>query len=106
MGIKYGRSRPIDMSAMSQQLQIIEGIENISFIPETQSPAEPIAGKDLPAGSSHLKALLRILGALLLSPLLLAIASVGFLIVLADFCWFRLREIRYGHPEPKGLWEF
>jgi hypothetical protein len=99
MGIKYGRSRPIDMSAMSQQLQIGE---DIVPIPETQR----IAGKDLPASSSPLKALLRILGALLLSPLLMVIALAGFLVVLADFCWFRLREIRYGHPQPKGLWEF
>jgi hypothetical protein len=95
------------MSAMSQQLQIGEDIEDTAHIPETQPPAaELIAGKDLHASSSHLNALLKILGALLLSPLLLVIALVGFLIVLADFCWFRLREIRYGHPQPKGLWEF
>jgi hypothetical protein len=37
---------------------------------------------------------------------LLTIALAGFLVVLADYTWFRAKEIRYGHPEPKGLWEF
>ena len=94
------------MSAMSQQLQIGEDIEDRVPLPETPLPAELIAGKDLTGSSSPLKALLKILAALLLFPLLLIIASVGFLVVLADFSWFRLREIRYGHPQPKGLWEF
>jgi hypothetical protein len=31
---------------------------------------------------------------------------LGFLVVVADFAWFRLRDLRDGHPEPKGLWEF
>jgi hypothetical protein len=85
------------MSAMSQQLQIGE---DIVPIPVTQL----LTRKD--AGSNPFKTLLRILGTLLVSPLLLVVAVGGFLIVLADFTWFRLREIRYGHPQPKGLWEF
>jgi hypothetical protein len=87
------------MSAMSQQLQIGE---DIVPIPVTQ----PLTRKDLHTGSNPFKTLLRILGTLLVSPLLLVVAVGGFLIVLADFTWFRLREIRYGHPQPKGLWEF
>jgi hypothetical protein len=87
------------MSAMSQQLQIGE---DIVPIPVTQ----PLTRQDLDAGSNPLKTLLRMLGTLLVSPLLLVIALVGFVVVLADFTWFRLREIRYGHPQPKGLWEF
>jgi hypothetical protein len=87
------------MSAMSQQLQIGE---DIVPIPVTQ----PLTRKDLHAASNPFKTLLRILGTLLVSPLLLVVAVGGFLIVLADFTWFRLREIRYGHPQPKGLWEF
>ena len=87
------------MSAMSQQLQIGE---DIVPIPVTQ----PLTRQDPHAGSNPLKTLLRILGTLLVSPLLLVVAVGGFLIVLADFTWFRLREIRYGHPQPKGLWEF
>jgi hypothetical protein len=87
------------MSVMSQQLQIGE---DIVPIPESQ----PIAGKDLSAGLYPFKTALKILATLLLAPLLLVVALAGFLVVLADFCWFRLREIRYGHPEPKGLWEF
>jgi hypothetical protein len=43
---------------------------------------------------------------LLLSPLLVLLAMLGFLVVVADFAWFRLRDLRDGHPEPKGLWEF
>jgi hypothetical protein len=87
------------MSVMLQQFEIGE---DIVPIPESQ----PLAGDDLSADSHPVKAALRILATLLLAPLLLTVAIAGFLVVLADFCWFRLREIRYGHPEPKGLWEF
>ena len=87
------------MSAMSQQLPIGE---DIVPIPEIQ----PLAAKEPPAASHPFQTALKMLAAFLLSPVLLLIALLGFLVVLADFCWFRLREIRYGHPHPKGLWEF
>jgi hypothetical protein len=87
------------MSAMSQQLQIGE---NTVPTPER----EPLVDNDLPAASRPFKAVLKLLAALLLAPLLLAIALVGFIVVLADFAWFRLRGVHYGHPAPKGLWEF
>jgi hypothetical protein len=84
---------------MSQQIHL--GEDPVP-IPETQPPA----GDDLDAPAHPFKTLLRILGTLLLAPLLLIVALVSFLVVLADFTWFRLRELRYGHPQPKGLWEF
>jgi hypothetical protein len=87
------------MSVMSQQLQFGE---NTLPIPEI----EPVVGKHVPASSHPFQSALKIVATLLLTPLLLIIALAGFLIVLADFTWFRLKEIRYGHPEPKGLWEF
>jgi hypothetical protein len=87
------------MSAMSHQLQIGEDIVSI---PETQ----PLAGQDLAAHPHPFKTTLKLLATLLLSPLFLIVALAGFLVVLADFTWFRAREFRYGHPEPKGLWEF
>jgi hypothetical protein len=37
---------------------------------------------------------------------LLIAAILSFVVVLADFAFFRLRDRRNGHPEPKGLWEF
>jgi hypothetical protein len=87
------------MSAMSQQLQIGE---DIVPVPEL----EPKADNDRAVGSHPVKATVRMLATLLLVPFLLAVALLGFLVVLADFTWFRLRETRYGHPHPKGLWEF
>ena len=87
------------MSAMPQQLQIGEN--------RVLPPAiEPLIGDDLPAASNPVKVAFKVLAALLLAPLLLAITLVGFVIVLADFAWFRLRQFRSGPPEPKGLWEF
>jgi hypothetical protein len=67
---------------------------------------ESVSGDDLPSDSHPTKVAFKSLSALLLAPLLLAITVVGFVVVLADFAWFRLRELRSGHPEPKGLWEF
>ncbi len=87
------------MSVLFQQFEIGEDI--VPFL-----EAQPIAGKELRDGSHPFKAALKILATLLLSPVLLTIALAGFLVVLADFTWFRAKEIRYGHPEPKGLWEF
>jgi hypothetical protein len=84
---------------MSQQLQIGE---DIVPIPESKL----IVGKDLAAVAHPFNTALKIVATLLLAPFLLPIAFLGFLVVLADFCWFRLRELRYGHPQPKGLWEF
>jgi hypothetical protein len=55
---------------------------------------------------SRLKTPLRLLAGLLLSPVLLLVGIFGFLVVLSDFAFFRLRDLRHGHPHPKGLWEF
>jgi len=87
------------MSTMSQPIQTVEDI--VPF-----SDPRPAVGTKSPAGLSRLKAPLRMLTGLLLSPLLVLLAMLGFLVVVADFAWFRLRDLRDGHPEPKGLWEF
>jgi hypothetical protein len=65
-----------------------------------------MTGNDLQS-TSYLSSLpLKTAASLLLLPLLLAIALIFFIVVFADFLCFRLNEIRHGHPQPKGLWEF
>jgi hypothetical protein len=76
---------------------------------DTVSPSEaqPTVSADDPLGGfNHLKTPLRMLVGLLVSPLLFLAALLSFLAVLTDFAFFRLRNLRDGHPEPKGLWEF
>jgi len=87
------------MSTMSQPIQ---SVEDIVPLPS----ARPTPGSNRPSGFSRLKTPLRLLAGLLLSPLLLLVAIFGFLVVLSDFAFFRLRDLRHGHPHPKGLWEF
>jgi len=87
------------MSTMSQPIQSVEDIAPLS-------DALPIPGSNWAASFSRLKAPLRLFTGLLLSPVLLFVAMLGFLVVLADFAWFRLQDLRDGHPHPKGLWEF
>ena len=53
-----------------------------------------------------LRTLLKTAASLLLLPLLLALSLISFLLVFADFLCFRLQDLRQGHPQPKGLWEF
>jgi hypothetical protein len=87
------------MSTMSQTIQTVEDV--LPF------PApRPTVDREKSAGLSRLKAPLRMLTGLLLAPVFLLLAMLGFLVVLADFAWFRLRDIRDGHPVAKGLWEF
>jgi hypothetical protein len=87
------------MSTMSQPIQTVEDI--VPF-----SDARPTVGSKGSPSLSRLKRPLRMLASLCLSPLLILLAMLGFLVVVADFAWFRLRDLRDGHPEPKGLWEF
>jgi hypothetical protein len=86
------------MSTMSQPIQTVE---DIVPLPDTR-PLVDSTTTDL----SRLKRPLRMLSGLLLFPVLVLLATLGFLVVVADFAWFRLRDLRDGHPEPKGLWEF
>ena len=67
---------------------------------------EPFDSNDVLCGIRRLLFSLRMLAALMVAPLLLFVAILGFLAVLADFGLFRLRDLRAGHPGPKGLWEF
>jgi hypothetical protein len=53
-----------------------------------------------------LRTLLKTAASLLLLPLLLALSLISFTLVFADFLCFRLQDLRQGHPQPKGLWEF
>ena len=87
------------MSTMSQPIQTVE---DIVPLPD----ARPIVDSATTTGLSRLKRPLRMLSGLLLSPLLVLLAMLGFLVVVADFAWFRLRDHRKGHPPAKGLWEF
>ncbi len=87
------------MSTMSQPIQTVE--DRVPLF-----DARRTVGTKIAADFSRLKAPLRILAGLFLFPVLLLLAMLGFLVVLADFAWFRLRNIRDGHPLPKGLWEF
>jgi hypothetical protein len=87
------------MSTMSQPIQTVEDLVPPSDVRQT-------VGHKIVADFSRLKGPLRMLTGLLLTPLLVLLAMLGFLVVLADFACFRLRDLRDGHPEPKGLWEF
>ncbi len=87
------------MSTMSQPIQSADDIVPLS-------DARPTARSNRMADFSRLKTPLRLLAGLLLSPLLVLVAMFGFLVVLSDFAFFRLRDLRHGHPHPKGLWEF
>jgi len=87
------------MGTMSQPIQTVEDIVPLSDHQRT-------IGSKIIADFRRLKTPLRLLTALFLSPLLLIVAILGFLVVVADFAWFRLRDVRDGHPQPKGLWEF
>jgi hypothetical protein len=84
---------------MSQPIQTVEDIVPVSN-------AASSADTKVTSGHNSLNAPLRALAGLLLSPLLLVVATFGFLVVLADFAFFRLQDLRNGHPQPKGLWEF
>jgi len=87
------------MSTMSQPIQTVEDIVPLSNAPST-------ANTQPTAGLNSLKAPLRMLAGLLLSPLLVLVTMFGFLVVLTDFAFFRLQDVRDGHPHAKGLWEF
>jgi hypothetical protein len=72
--------------------------------PQAETPSLPTA--DLPSAPHLIHTLLRALASILIAPVLLAAALVVFLFALADFSWFRLRDLRNGPSHPKGLWEF
>jgi hypothetical protein len=84
---------------MSQPIQTVENIVPLFG-------AHRSVGSKIMADFSRLKSPLWMLTGLLLSPLLLILAMLGLLVVFADFACFRLRDVRDGHPQPKGLWEF
>ena len=87
------------MSTMSQPIEPVD--RRVPLF-----DARPTVLRKITADVARLKTPLRILASLLLSPALVLLAFVGFLVVLADFAWFRLRDLRDGHPSPKRLWEF
>jgi len=87
------------MSTMPQPIQAEDGRISVS-------DPQPIISGDSFAGLRRLKTPLRIFAGLLVVPVLLIAAILSFVVVLADFAFFRLRDRRNGHPEPKGLWEF
>jgi hypothetical protein len=86
------------MSTMSQPIQAVENI-----VPLTHP--QPAGTSNRFTGFRRL-ASLRLLASLIVLPLLLVAAALSFLVILADFAFFRLRDLRNGHPQPKGLWEF
>jgi hypothetical protein len=69
-------------------------------------PESPSIATDAPRTTHPIYTLLRALASILIAPFLLAAALVIFLFALADFSWFRLRDLRNGQSHPKGLWEF
>ena len=86
------------MSTMSQPIQSVEDLVPLS------DPSRA-AGSKTTRAAGVLNPLRMVVGLLAL-PVLVLVAMLGFLVVLADFTWFRLRDVRNGHPQPKGLWEF
>ena len=81
---------------------LFEGTVGIAPQPERQS----VTTNDLDSTTHRISTLLRALASILIAPFLLAAALVVFLFALADFSWFRLRDLRNGPSHPKGLWEF
>jgi hypothetical protein len=86
------------MSTMSQTIPSVEDL-----VPH--SDAQRTVDSKIASDVSRLNPL-RAFAGLLVLPLLMLLAMLGFLVVLADFSWFRLRNLRDGRPQPKGLWEF
>ncbi len=84
------------MNVMSHPIRTVDDLRSIS------QPA-PLTATDLREDVRPLGNPLRTLATFLLAPVLVILAVFGFVVVLTDFCLFRLRS---GHPEPKGLWEF
>ncbi len=87
------------MSTMSQPIQTVEDIVPAS------GAQRPVSNKNN-GDSGRLKSSLHMLTTIFVAPLLLILALFGFFVVVADFTWFRLRNLRKGQPRPKGLWEF
>lgn len=87
------------MSTMSQPIQTVEDIVPVSG---AQRPVSSNRNGD----SGRLQNFLHMLTGAFVAPLLLILALLGFVVVIADFAWFRLRNFRKGRPQPKGLWEF
>ncbi len=86
------------MSTMPQTIRSVEDRVRLSSM-------QPATGKHATA-LSRLKAPFHLLTGLFVSPLLALLAVLGFFVVLGDFVWFRVRDLRHGHSQPKGLWEF
>jgi hypothetical protein len=84
---------------MSQTIQIVEDTVPLSV-------PHPVVAGEIFAGFRRLRPLVRLLPSLIVLPLLLVAASLSFLVILADFAFFRLRHLRNGRPQQKGLWEF
>jgi hypothetical protein len=61
---------------------------------------------NLRTGTHLVHLVLRTAAGALLAPILLVVLLILFLVILADFTRFRLRETRNGPPRPKALWEF
>lgn len=74
----------------------------------TDTPAEMAlaTSDDLHASSPFLHLIVKMFVGTLILPFLLAMSLIVFLIALTDFAWFRLRDLRHGPSQPKGLWEF
>jgi uncharacterized membrane protein len=91
--------RPIYIAMMSSQTRLGEATEPL---PERNR----MTSNYLHSIAHFFLAVLKTAATAIVGTLLLPIIAIGFLVVFADYAWFRLREVRYGHPEPKGLWEF
>jgi hypothetical protein len=85
------------MSGMVQQFPELDDI-----LPADQpQPSEGSATATLPW-----KMPVELLATGIIAPVLVAAVTLGFVVVLTDFALFRLRHIRNGRPQPKGMWEF
>ncbi len=87
------------MSTMTQPIQTVEDIVPVSGTQRT-------LGSQIKADLRRLKSFVNLLTGVFVAPMLLLLAIFGFLVVLGDFAWFRLRNVRSGNSKSKGLWEF
>jgi hypothetical protein len=95
------------MSDMAQQFPDIDDIVRIAeHQPQAADDLDDRQDDDPDAPSPPWKKPLKLLATGIIAPVLVAAATLAFLIVLTDFAFFRLRDIRNGRPQPKGLWEF
>ncbi len=73
--------------------------------PNPLPSGEPLLPKETELSSRTIGSPLRSVASALFSPVVAAIALLGFTVVMADLTWYRLRSFCKDRPQPRGLWD-